>query len=802
MKRIYNSFFRLFFSAFLSLIFFLISSYSFAQEVQNQQLEGKVIDAATQSPLVGAKIQKNGKIVFISDSEGLFSIDCETQMTISVAFIGYSTSTLKIQDCENFLTVSLSASTENLNEVEIASAINSDKELLEKPVSQVHLTTREINRGLGLYLDDAINANVPGVTMQRRAVSSGQQFNIRGYGNGVGFRGASNNFDGQGYKVYLNNIPITDAEGITLMDDIDFGSIGNVDVIKGPSGSLYGLAIAGVVNLKTIRPEKNQTSIGQNAMFGNYGLVRLTTQVQTTTDKTSLLLNYGHQKSDGYMTHNASTKNFLNLAVDTRLGEKQLITLYFGHSDSYDERGGELSKEQYEAKDYSGNARYIKNNAHSNVVSFRTGVSHRYDFKNWISNTTTLFGTGLTSNVSSAGGWTDKNPINYGLRSVLDFNFSLSETINLTATAGIEAQQQLAQIVGYGMITNPKDSLGYNIIGGIRSNQHSNSRTTSIFTEWILHLPSSISITAGVGSSNLKIDLQDRLYNPTSTKPREVYASYDKMVSPRIAINKVFNNAISVYASYSKGYKAPVSGNIVLSTSGQLNTGLVPEFGNQFEVGSKGSFLNSKLNYQVAVFETIFENKFTSIAVPLDANTTAYTYIANGGSQKKMGVEVLLKYNAYQSETGFFSGINPYTNVTYSDFKYDNFKYQSLVNGAVAEVDFSGKAVVGVAPWVANAGIDFMTNLGLYGNVTYSYRDAMSFTSDGENVTEAYSLVNAKVGFRKRISKLTLDIYAGANNLSGTQYYYMVFLNQLPDAYLPAPKGTQFFGGINLKYTF
>src|ERR1700755_1319711 len=103
--------------------------------------------------------------------------------------------------------------------------------------------------------------------MQRRAVSSGQNFNIRGYGNGTGGTGRmSSNFDGQGYKVYLNGIPITDAEGITLMDDLDFASIGNVEIIKGPSGTLFGQAIAGAVNLKTITPEKGKTIIGQEVL--------------------------------------------------------------------------------------------------------------------------------------------------------------------------------------------------------------------------------------------------------------------------------------------------------------------------------------------------------------------------------------------------------------------------------------------------------------------------------------------------------------------------------------------------------
>ncbi len=92
--------------------------------------------------------------------------------------------------------------------------------------------------------------------MARRTVSAGQQFNIRGmemvYVAQMVFLPTSM---GRGTKMmYLNGIPITDAEGITVMDDIDFGSIGSVEILKGPSGTLYGSAIAGVVNLKTIRP--------------------------------------------------------------------------------------------------------------------------------------------------------------------------------------------------------------------------------------------------------------------------------------------------------------------------------------------------------------------------------------------------------------------------------------------------------------------------------------------------------------------------------------------------------------------
>ncbi len=96
----------------------------------------------------------------------------------------------------------------------------------------------------------------------------------------------------------------------------------------------------------------------------------------------------------------------------------------------------------------------------------------------------------------------------------------------------------------------------------------------------------------------------------------------------------------------------------------------------------------------------------------------------------------------------------------------------------------------------------FTTNPGVYGNVNYAFRDAMPFTSDGANRTHAYHLLNAKLGYHTRMDHFDLDVFAGADNLTGTQYYYMVFVNQLPDAYLPAPYEVQYYAGTSLRYNF
>jgi len=766
-------------------------------------ISGKIVDAKTNNPLSGANIKIANNKIITSNDMGEFTFPCNLQEEIQVSFVGYETLTQKIDNCSIRLILQLKPTYNDLDEVDL---ISSSKEPLRNPVSEVQLSSKEIKRSNGLFLDDAVNINIPGVSMERRSISGGQQFNIRGYGNGIGFRGASNNFDSQGSKVYLNGIPVTDAEGITVMDDIDFGSIEQVDIIKGPSGTLYGLAIAGVVNLQTKMANPDKTSINQEIQIGDYGLQRFTTRLEIGTENSSIMLSYGKQKYDGFMPHTNSEKDFVNMIGEIRPNENQQISAYIGFSDSYDERNGELTKEQYQNFDYTGNPAYIKNDAHSAVRSFRAGLNHLYKFNNSISNSTSVFGSGINSDASSAGGWTDRDPINYGFRTVFNTTFNLSETLALSGITGMEAQKQNGQTIGYRMIENSANPAAYNVIGAQKSNTYSESKTSSYFTEWVLTMPYDLSFTAGLGFSTMDIKLSDRLTESTVAQPSDYSRSYKNMVSPHFAINKIFNDQISIYASYSTGYKAPVSSYFFIPTTGQVNRDLEPEKGTQFEIGSKGSVLNKKLNYQLAIFQTKFEDKMTVVAVPNSENTaTAYTYVANGGTQNHKGLEAALSYNLYASDAGIFSSITPFANLTLSDIQYEDFKFQQLSSDKteINETDYSGNTVVGIPPVVFNAGLDLETNIGFYGNATYSYRDAMYFTSDEANRTESFNLLNAKIGFSKQLfDHFSLDAYAGVNNLTGTQHYYMVFLNQLPDAYIPAPSEANYYGGVNLKYTF
>lgn len=810
------------FRIILSIAICFIFSAAFSQRTA----KGKVYDAVTNNPLQGATISFSGKGGTITDKDGSFTVDCSRSNKITVSYVGYETYFYTIQNCDAEIRIALTPSVDYMDRVEITATSNENKSILYQPSSITKLTPVELKRNTGLFLDDAINSNVPGVSMNRRAVSSGQQFNIRGYGNGTrGTRGVSSNFDGQGYKVYLNGIPVTDAEGITTMDDIDFGSIGNVEVTKGPAGTLYGLAISGAVNLSSIKPENGKRSISQEVLLGNYGLQRFTTTFQMGGERSSLLVNYGHQKSDGFTIHNASHKDFVNMVGNFQPNTKQNINAYFGYSNSYDQRSGELTLTQYQTEDYTGNIDYIKRDGHSNVYTARAGFGHTYIFNNYISNTTAVFATGFNSNASSAGGWTDKASINLGLRSTFDTKFNLKNNIKLSGITGVETQRQNATTIGYGMVKDPRDTAStwvygnpyYWIIGASNSNVYTATATTSVFTEWTLTLPKDISITAGIGMSNMKIGLDDRFYNSAQpNKVRQFDTTYKNMFSPHIAVNKVFNSHISAYVSYSQGYKSPVSSyfyipSIGTTFNGALNRNLKPESGTQFEIGTKGELFGKKLNFQVALFNTVFSNKFTTVAVPNPGNTvTLYSYIVNGGKQEHNGIEALVKYSVYQSQKGFFKSIVPFANITYSDFKYKNYTYQTVgktvtlpQKDSAFTTDYSNHAVAGIAKIVGNFGVDVATKVGLYMNVTYMYKDGFPITSDGLNKTTSYSLLNAKIGFARSLGRhFDIDASFGASNITNTKYPIMVFINQLPDAYIAAPRNANCFGSLKLKYNF
>src|SRR5690606_24425122 len=123
-------------------------------------------------------------------------------------------------------------------------------------------------RGSAVSLQSAFNS-IPGVRMDQSTLSEAR-ISIRG--NGV-----RSSYGIRNIKIYVNDIPITEADGTTRIEAIDVNSIGRAEIIKGPASSIYGAGTGGVINLKLQRSPYQEQSLEATGLIGAYGLHRLAT---------------------------------------------------------------------------------------------------------------------------------------------------------------------------------------------------------------------------------------------------------------------------------------------------------------------------------------------------------------------------------------------------------------------------------------------------------------------------------------------------------------------------------------------
>lgn len=784
---------------FISMISLLAVTAAMAQNIT-----GTVTDAFTKKAMPGVVVTTDsGSNPMMTDSLGQFQVSCQSApFYINLHFIGYEDLNVKVAGCDKPVKVSMVPSAVQLNTVQINSwATDKNNDQLNLPKSVGVLSTADMKRGNNLSLQNSLNL-IPGVDMQARTPFGGQRIVIRGYygGGSNGRSTPSFNFNGNGYQVYLNDIPVTDATGVTILDDVDFSTLGKVEVIKGPQSSLYGAGIGGVVNLYTERPAPNTTTISQEALGGSYGLWRTNTKATSAGNNYDVVVNYGHQNYNGFRDHDKSKKDYASFVGNYYASDKHSISAYFSYNKSYEELGGEYDSSNLYSQSDTGisSPAYIGNDSHVAIESYRLGLTDKWQFNKHFSEQTTLFGSGYTLEQPFAHGFNNTDAFNFGGRT----GFVFETTKNKVGVHGI---------LGAAFLKSNQYKNGAFIIpanGAVRPSTAQNyGVNANVFTEWNITLPLQFSIRAGGSLNFYKFATRNLLNSTGSIYNGSTYSiqKFSPVFTPSITVMKTFKDNASIYASASWGFTPPGLSNI-LDSRGQIDSTLKPESAIQYEIGTKGSFANKKLSYQVALFYLDIHNKLQTVTAT--DSGAAYTYTANIGKQRNMGVELALSYAIIDNKDKPVSLFRPFVSYTYSYFKYQDFKSNGNTNDTTT-VDYSGNKVAGVAPNRINVGFDFELKYGLYLNATYQYVDKVPYTFDNLHSAKAYSLLNAKIGYHKEFFKhLGVDAYVGVDNMLGSTYYSFVFLgenlNQIAgDGYfLPAPFKPTIYGGGTLTYKF
>ena len=754
-------------------------------------VHGTVVDQQTGTPIVGASVVITGTTVgAITNDAGGFNIITDRSVTsLTVTSAGYAAAEIPVTDASVPLRIRLTPSQTKLPGVQIVA---------NKPTpSTAVLTQQDLNRASGLSLENSINT-VPGVFMQSRTPWGGARITIRGYYPSTS--GNSPNSNGLGYNVFLNDIPVTDASGATILDDIDYSTLGNVEVIKGPASSQYGSQIGGTVRFTTARPTPNETSLSQQLTSGSYGLLRSNTSFQTATNSSDLLLNYGHQTYDSFRPHSGSLKDYLSATGDYTVSDNQTLSAYFAYNRSFEELAGEIDSADFYARRPVSNAAYLANDSHIQITSFITGLTDNYRLTDDITNKTTVFGTGRTYGQPFAHGFTDANQFTFGARSAFGYSGQWG-VVDVTGTLGGMLERTNISTNGVFIVPAPPYPQR-------PTDQENYATIASLFTEWNFAMPSQFTLTVGASLNKNEFGIRNMLrsgqvFDSATTQVR----SFDAVIAPRVALTRGFGSNASVYASVSSGYTPPLLSNTIDNT-GAVDLSLKPERAVQYEVGAQGSLFANRLNGQVSLFDVENTDKLIS------QTANSITYTTNAGKQRDRGAEASLSYLVIDDPTQLVSLVRPWASYTYNDSRFIDFKSDN--NNTAATVDFSDRAVPRVPRNMFNSGLDLTSNQGIYLNSTYQYVDKVPVTFDNSTYVKSYDLLGAKIGYKTKLDRhWSLDASLGGDNLLGSTYYSFLFvgpnyagLAQAPDGghgdgyIIPGPYKATVYGNLTLRYTF
>ncbi|GAA4444944.1 TonB-dependent receptor [Pontibacter saemangeumensis] len=751
-------------------LFFLMLALPQALIAQ-RLVSGRVLDAQSELPLEGVTVTASSGGQAISNELGNFSLSVpEAARRLTFSYLGYRTQSLVVPEPAQELRVLLQPTGASLQEV-VITGYETNRPLLET-AGAVSVVDREmLERFDESSLVRAVNT-VPGVRMEERAPAS-YRISIRGSSlrSPYGIRNV---------KLYYNGIPLTEATGVTQLNLLDAANFGQVEILKGPTASVYGAGTGGTILLEPRRAEAGTSQLQAGATFGSYGLRRYTATASSGSEKSNLLVQYSRQQYDGYREQTAMDRHVLLISPEFYISDKQTVAANILYSNLYYELPGGLTREQYDENPRQargGMFGSVAQNASMNHEAMNVGVRQEYRFSDSWQNTTSIYGSHRYQDHPFNTDYERNAYQEFGGRTSFVKEGHIGR-IAATYTFGGEFQRGLEVARTYGNRGGSPDSL--------RSDDEVISKIGFAFAQAELELPADIIATVALSLNDTQYDIT-RLAQATSGEPYTYIRDFEAVLSPRVALLKRITNEVSVHASVSSGFSPPTEEEI-LTSEGSLNQDLEAEKGVNYEAGVRGFALNSRLSFDVVGFyfrlsETIVSRQdISSVAV-----------FRNVGSTSQKGIETMLGYTIIDDARLALSQLRVWGSYTYNHFRFREYQRDETV--------LSGNELTGVAPHAATAGLDVLTKPGFYLYTTANYVDEIPLNDENTVYSDAYFIVGARAGYKRQLgSRLALDIFGGAENLTDEKYSLGNDLNAFGGRFFQPATDRNFYGGIRVSY--
>jgi iron complex outermembrane receptor protein len=653
--------------------------------------------------------------------------------------------------------------------------------MLERSLEQVPAAVTVVDEDdiqLGrqqLALDEALS-QVPGLFMQNRYnFAQDLRLSIRGFG-------ARAQFGIRGIKVLVDGIPETLPDGQGSVDSIDLGATSQIEVIRGPSSSLYGNASGGVISL-TSEGGGSEPYAQVRVSAGRYGFEK--TQIKTggETDRVNYLVSLSNQEFDGYRVQSAYENKQLTGRLGFDLGnDRNLLTvLNFTDQPVSDDPGGLTPAV----------APVNPRSAAPNNVLFDAGESLEQ----------TRLGFVYTAPVGERGNLTARNyyawrdfgnllPVQAaGIvdldRQFIGGGFSYSydgfwlDRPN-RFIAGVDFDDQDDDRRRYDNLSNTGGGRG-----ALSFDQNEHVTSQGIFLQNELSVSERVQLSFGVRFDQVEFEIGDRFL--ADGRDDSGSKQFDD-TSPMVGLVVEITDDLNFYTTYSSAFETPTTTEFNRPDGlGGFNGALEPQLARNFEVGLRGAIGDSQ-RYEVALFTIDVEDELIGREIPASPGRN---YFENAGETSREGLE--FAWNANPTDR-----ISTLVSYTYSDFKFDSF----VETVGTTPTDRAGKVIPGTAENVLYGEIAYRAPRGWYAAADVLYVDEQFGDNANAVVIDDYTLMNLRFGYEVELGSLSLSPFVGINNATDEAYTSNVRLNAAFARYYEPGPPRNGYAGITLDWKF
>ena len=634
--------------------------------------------------------------------------------------------------------------------------------------------------------------SVPGLLARdRQNYAQDVQISVRGFG-------ARSTFGVRGVRLYVDGIPATLPDGQGQISNVDLGSAGRIEVLRGPFSALYGNSAGGVIQVFT-EDGSGPPTVGFGVAAGSDGALRLSTKVAGSQGAFGYVGSISRFTGDGYRDHSAVERQIGNIKFTLATDASSKLTLVANSVNlpmAQDPLG--LTRAQFEADPRSVDASANAFDTRKTVNQSQVGAVYErtLDGANAL-RVLAYSGHRNTVQFQSIPVATQAGALQPGGVIVLAREYSGADVRWSFKSSLADAPFSLIAGLAYDKLGEQRQGF-QNFVGttlGVQGIQRRNERNdVSNFDQYAQaswQFAPAWTLNAGVRHSSVRFDSKDA-YITGVNKDDSGSATYGATL-PAVGLMFALSPSVHLYATAGRGFETPTLNELAYRPNGAtgLNFGLDAARSDSIEAGVK-TRIDGLGELNAAVFDTRTSNEIATLT-----NSGGRATFQNVGGTQRKGVEL-------GWSNRFTENLRAQVALTWLDARYsDTFKTCTAAPCATPTVVVaSGNRIPGVARGSAFAALNWAPAQGWRGGVEARFLSAVVVNDINSDAAARYAVANANIGYVAKLGAWEWTGFARVDNLFARAYSGSVIVNEGNSRFFEPAPGRTWLAGASAQYRF